>query len=89
MDANATAATWKALADSYETARTKPDSFDVLMEFPAQLSLIGRVAGKRILDLATTGTPSRICRDFRAEWLEATRCPRAGRWSGRTFRASP
>ena len=52
MDANETAATWKALADSYETARTRPDSFDVLMEFPAQLSLIGDVAGKRILDLA-------------------------------------
>lgn len=52
MDADATAATWKALADSYETARTRPDSFDVLMEFPAQLSLIGDVAGKRILDLA-------------------------------------
>ena len=52
MDANETAATWKALADSYETARTRPDSFDVLMEFPAQPSLIGDVAGKRILDLA-------------------------------------
>lgn len=52
MDADATAATWKGLADSYENARTKPDSFDVLMEFPAQLELIGDVAGKRVLDLA-------------------------------------
>jgi len=58
MDADATAATWKAaatwkgLADSYEAARTRPDSFDVLMEFPAQLDLIGDVAGKRVLDLA-------------------------------------
>lgn len=52
MDAHERAATWKALAESYEAARTRPDSFDVLMEFPAQLSLIGNVAGKRILDLA-------------------------------------
>ena len=52
MDANETATTWKALSGSYETARTKPDSFDVLMEFSAQLSLVGDVAGKRILDLA-------------------------------------
>jgi len=52
MDADAPAATWDALAGSYEIARTKPDSFDVLMEFPAQLSLIGDVADKRILDLA-------------------------------------
>ncbi len=46
------AAAWKALAQGYEAARTRPDSFDVLMEFPAQLSLIGGVAGKRVLDLA-------------------------------------
>jgi SAM-dependent methyltransferase len=52
MDADATAATWKGLAESYEAARTRPDSFDVLMEFPAQLELIGDVAGKRVLDLA-------------------------------------
>ena len=52
MDAEERAARWNALAHSYETARTRPDSFDVLMEFPAQLSLIGDVAGKRVLDLA-------------------------------------
>ncbi len=52
MDADPTAATWQGLADSYESARTKPDSFDVLMELPAQLELIGDVAGKRVLDLA-------------------------------------
>ncbi len=52
MDADGPGATWDALAGSYEIARTKPDSFDVLMEFPAQMSLIGEVADKRILDLA-------------------------------------
>ncbi len=52
MDADGPGATWGALAGSYEIARTKPDSFDVLMEFPAQMSLIGEVADKRILDLA-------------------------------------
>jgi len=52
MNPNETAATWKALAPSYEAARTRPDSLDVLMEFPAQLELIGDVAGKRVLDLA-------------------------------------
>lgn len=52
MNSDERAATWKALAESYEAARTRPDSFDVLMEFPAQLDLIGDVAGKRILDLA-------------------------------------
>lgn len=52
MDSRGTAATWKGLAKSYETARTRPDSLDVLMEFPAQLSLIGDVRGKRVLDLA-------------------------------------
>jgi len=52
MDPNETAATWKALAQRYEAARTSPDSFDVLMEFPAQLELVGDVAGKRVLDLA-------------------------------------
>jgi SAM-dependent methyltransferase len=52
MNPNETAATWKALAQSYEAARTRPDSFDVLMEFPAQLELVGDVAGKRVLDLA-------------------------------------
>lgn len=52
MDADENAATWNALADSYEIARTRPDSLDVLIEFPAQLSLIGDVAGRRILDLA-------------------------------------
>lgn len=52
MDVDERAATWEALAESYEAARTRPDSFDVLMEFPAQLDVIGDVAGKRILDLA-------------------------------------
>ena len=41
-----------ALAQGYEAARTWPDSFDVLMEFTAQLNLIGEVDGKRVLDLA-------------------------------------
>lgn len=49
---DATARTWNALAEGYESARTRPDSLDVLIEFPAQLSLIGEVAGKRVLDLA-------------------------------------
>jgi len=52
VDSDEPGATWDALAGSYEMARTKPDSFDVLMEFPAQLSLVGEVADKRILDLA-------------------------------------
>lgn len=52
MDPNGTAETWEKLAPSYETARTRADSFDALMEFPAVLSLIGEVAGQRVLDLA-------------------------------------
>lgn len=46
------AAAWDRLAGSYEAARSRPDSLDALMEFPAQLSLIGDVARKRVLDLA-------------------------------------
>ena len=51
MRSNPTAVTWDALAESYESARVRPDSLDALLEFPAQLSLIGDVTGKRVLDL--------------------------------------
>ena len=43
--------TWKALARDYETARSRLDSLDSLLEWPAQLALIGDVQGKSILDV--------------------------------------
>jgi SAM-dependent methyltransferase len=42
---------WKRLAPDYERARSKEDSLDRLVEWPAQRSVLGDVVGKSVLDL--------------------------------------
>ncbi len=43
---------WDSLSDSYEEFQIKEDSLDRLVDYPAQLELIGDIKGKRILDVA-------------------------------------
>ena len=42
---------WPELAADYERARTREDSLDRLVEWPAQRDLLGDVAGRSVLDL--------------------------------------
>jgi SAM-dependent methyltransferase len=42
---------WQELAEGYEQARTREDSLDRLVEWPAQRELLGDVAGRSVLDL--------------------------------------
>ena len=42
---------WLELAPDYERARTREDSLDRLVEWPAQRELLGDVAGRSVLDL--------------------------------------
>jgi SAM-dependent methyltransferase len=42
---------WKALAGDYEAARSREDSLDRILEWPAQQQLLGDVTGLSILDL--------------------------------------
>lgn len=42
---------WADLSPDYERARTREDSLDRLVEWPAQRDLLGDVAGLSVLDL--------------------------------------
>ena len=42
---------WLELAPDYERARTREDSLDRLVEWPAQRDLLGDVTGRSVLDL--------------------------------------
>lgn len=42
---------WLGLAPDYERARTKEDSLDRLVEWPAQLAALGDVTGRSVLDV--------------------------------------
>ena len=42
---------WQALAPDYERARSREDSLDRLVEWPAQRDLLGDVTGRSVLDL--------------------------------------
>ena len=42
---------WARLAPDYERARLQEDSLDRLLEWPAERSLIGEVAGATVLDV--------------------------------------
>ena len=42
---------WRELAPDYERARTREDSLDRLVEWPAQRDLLGDVTGRSVLDL--------------------------------------
>lgn len=42
---------WSDLAPDYERARSREDSLDRLVEWPAQRALLGDVAGRTLLDL--------------------------------------
>ena len=42
---------WLELAPDYERARTREESLDRLVEWPAQRELLGDVAGRSVLDL--------------------------------------
>jgi SAM-dependent methyltransferase len=42
---------WSELAPDYERARTKEDSLDQLVEWPAQRELLGDVTGRSVLDV--------------------------------------
>jgi len=48
LDANQA---WVQLANDYERARTRLDSLDRLVEWPAQRDLLGDVAGRSVLDV--------------------------------------
>jgi len=43
--------TWLELAPDYELARTREDSLDRLVEWPAQRDLLGDVTGRSVLDV--------------------------------------
>jgi len=61
---------WQALAPEYERARSREDSLDRLVEWPAQRALLGEVAGLSVLDLGcgNGGKVAELVRDG------ATRC---------------
>jgi len=42
---------WRELAPDYERARTREDSLDRLVEWPAQRDLLGDVTGRSVLDV--------------------------------------
>ncbi|WP_327641134.1 class I SAM-dependent methyltransferase [Kribbella sp. NBC_00482] len=42
---------WLELAPDYERARTREDSLDRIVEWPAQRDLLGDVTGRSVLDL--------------------------------------
>src|SRR6476660_6814372 len=42
---------WPELAADYERARTREDSLDRLVEWPAQRDLVGDVSGRSVLDV--------------------------------------
>ena len=42
---------WQKLAPDYERARAKEDSFDRLVEWPAQRDLLGDVTERSVLDV--------------------------------------
>jgi SAM-dependent methyltransferase len=42
---------WQELAPDYERARTREDSLDRLVEWPAQRQILGDVAGRSVLDV--------------------------------------
>jgi SAM-dependent methyltransferase len=42
---------WETLAGDYERARSRDDSFDRILEWPAQQKILGDVSGLTILDL--------------------------------------
>ena len=50
-DRGSTGEGWEQLAAGYELARTREDSLDRLVEWPAQRELLGDVAGRSVLDL--------------------------------------
>ena len=56
---------WPELAADYERARTREDSLDRLVEWPAQRDLLGDVAGRSVLDLGcgTGGKLAELVRD--------------------------
>src|SRR5579875_4057175 len=46
-----TSQAWLELAPDYERARSREDSLDRLVEWPAQRELLGDVSGRSVLDL--------------------------------------
>jgi 2-polyprenyl-3-methyl-5-hydroxy-6-metoxy-1,4-benzoquinol methylase len=42
---------WNKLAKDYESSRSRVNSLDTLVEFPAQIEFVGDVKGKRLLDV--------------------------------------
>jgi SAM-dependent methyltransferase len=42
---------WTRLAGDYEQARSREDSFDRLLDWPAELAVLGDVTGKTVLDV--------------------------------------
>ncbi|MBZ2195086.1 class I SAM-dependent methyltransferase [Occultella gossypii] len=56
---------WLELAPDYERARTKEDSLDRLVEWPAQRDILGDVTGRSVLDLGcgNGGKLSELVRD--------------------------
>lgn len=56
---------WIRLAPDYEQARSREDSLDRLVEWPAQRDLLGDVAGRSVLDLGcgNGGKVSELTRD--------------------------
>lgn len=61
---------WVELAENYEQARTRDDSLDRLVEWPAQRNLLGDVTGRSVLDVGC-GNGSKLAELVQAG---ATRC---------------
>jgi hypothetical protein len=50
-ETGALASGWHELAGDYELGRRKPDSFDRILDWPAELSVLGDVTGLDVLDV--------------------------------------
>ena len=50
-ETGAVASGWHELAGDYELGRRKPDSFDRILDWPAELSVLGDVTGLDVLDV--------------------------------------
>ncbi|MHC4213562.1 MAG: class I SAM-dependent methyltransferase [Planctomycetota bacterium] len=72
---------WESLAKTYEEFSLKEDSFDTLLDYPAQPKAVGDVKGKKILDLACgsgrkafniaiSGAKKVVCIDISSKFID-------------------
>ena len=57
-ETGALASGWHELAGDYELGRRKPDAFDRILDWPAELSVLGDVTGLDVLTSAAAAVRS-------------------------------